>query len=70
VRSRRAAFAQFQDRVDLVWPLLMGGCHPNRDTGAAIVAAGFRLERCRGFGFPAHARLYPVLPRILGIARA
>ena len=70
VRSRRAAFARFQDRVDLVWPLLMGGCHPNRDTGAAIAAAGFRLERCRGFGFPAHARLYPVLPRILGVARA
>jgi ubiquinone/menaquinone biosynthesis C-methylase UbiE len=69
VRSRRPGFARFQDRVDLVWPLLMGGCHPNRDTASAIAAAGFRLERFRGFGFPAHARLYPVMPRILGVAR-
>ena len=69
VRSRRPGFARLQDRADLVWPRLMGGCHPNRDTGAAIAAAGFRLERYRGFGFPAHARLYPVLPRILGVAR-
>jgi ubiquinone/menaquinone biosynthesis C-methylase UbiE len=69
VRSRRPGFAGYQDRVDLVWPSLMGGCHPNRDTAAAIAAAGFGLERCRGFGFPAHARLYPVLPRILGVAR-
>jgi ubiquinone/menaquinone biosynthesis C-methylase UbiE len=69
VRSRRPGFARYQDRADLVWPLLMGGCHPNRDTAAAIAAADFRLERCRGFGFPAQARLYPVMPRILGIAR-
>jgi SAM-dependent methyltransferase len=69
VRSRRPGFARFQDRADLVWPLLMGGCHPNRDTATAIEAAGFAFERCRGFGFPAHARLYPVLPRILGVAR-
>lgn len=69
VRSRRPGFARYQDRVDLVWPLLMGRCHPNRDTESAIAGAGFRLERCRGFGFPAHARLYPVMPRILGIAR-
>jgi ubiquinone/menaquinone biosynthesis C-methylase UbiE len=70
VRSRRPGFARYQDRADLVWPLLMGGCHPNRDTAAAIEAAGFRLERWRGFGFPEDARLYPVLPRILGAARA
>lgn len=69
VRSRRPGFARFQDRADLAWPLVMGGCHPNRDTASAIAAAGFRLERCRGFGFPAHARLYPVMPRILGVAR-
>ena len=69
VRSRRPGFGRFQDRADLVWPRLMGGCHPNRDTASAIAAAGFRLERYRGFGFPAHARLYPVMPRILGVAR-
>jgi SAM-dependent methyltransferase len=58
VRSRRPSFARWQRRVDSVWPRLMGGCHPDRD------------ERCRGFSFPATARIYPVAPRILGVARA
>jgi hypothetical protein len=48
----------------------MGGCHTDRDTLAAIADAGFRIERCRGFGCPADARAYPVAPRILGLARA
>jgi ubiquinone/menaquinone biosynthesis C-methylase UbiE len=69
VRSRRPGFARFQDLSALVWPRLMGGCQPNRETLAAIEAAGFRIERCRGFGFPPAARAYPVLPRILGVAR-
>jgi ubiquinone/menaquinone biosynthesis C-methylase UbiE len=70
VRSRRPGFARWQRVVDSVWPRVMGGCHTDRDTLTAIVDAGFRLERCRGFGFPAAARLYPVAPRILGVARA
>ena len=69
VRSRRPGFARFQDLSAVVWPRLMGGCQPNRDTLSAIERAGYRIERCRGFGFPAHARAYPVLPRILGAAR-
>jgi ubiquinone/menaquinone biosynthesis C-methylase UbiE len=69
VRSSRPRFARYQDAVDRVWPRLMGGCHPNRDTLAAIQGAGFEVERVRSFGFPAHARAYPVLPRILGSAR-
>ncbi len=68
VRSRRAAFGRYQDAVALVWPLLMGGCQPNRDTLAAIEGAGFQIERCRAFGFPPNARAYPVMPRILGVA--
>lgn len=70
VRSRRPSFARYQDAVAVVWPRLMGGCEPNRDTLAAIERSGFRIERCRGFGFPPQARAYPVTPRILGIARA
>lgn len=70
VRSRRPRFARYQDLVGHVWPHLMGGCRPNRDTLAAIERNGFRIERCRGFGFPYDARAYPVLPRILGAARA
>jgi SAM-dependent methyltransferase len=70
VRSRRPAFARWQRCVDALWPRLMGGCHPDRDTLAAIVDAGFRLERYRRFWFPPTARIYPVAPRVLGVARA
>jgi ubiquinone/menaquinone biosynthesis C-methylase UbiE len=69
VRSRRPRFACYQDATAHVWPRLMGGCQPNRQTLAAIERAGFAIERCRGFGFPENARAYPVAPRILGIAR-
>jgi SAM-dependent methyltransferase len=70
VRSRRRPFARWQERLDPLWSRLFGGCHPNRDTLAAIEAAGFALERCRGFGFPVDARATPVVPPILGTARA
>jgi ubiquinone/menaquinone biosynthesis C-methylase UbiE len=69
VRSRRGGFARWQRGVDPIWSRLMGGCRTHRDTVAAIEAAGFRVEWCRGFGFPPGARLYPVMPRVLGIAR-
>ncbi len=69
VRSRRPAFARYQDAVATLWPRLMGGCMPNRETLAAIEQGGFRIEHCRGFGFPPAARAYPVAPRILGTAR-
>jgi SAM-dependent methyltransferase len=70
VRSRRPGFAWWQRRVDPLWTRLFGGCHADRDTVAAIERAGFTFERCRGFPFPEDARLYPVAPRILGVARA
>ncbi len=70
VRSRRPWFARWQGLVDPLWSRLMGGCHPDRDTLKAIAEAGFTLERCRGFPFPPCAPLYPVAPRILGLARA
>jgi hypothetical protein len=70
VRSRRPGFARWQRGVDWAWSRLMGGCHADRDTLAAIADAGFHLEHCRGFGFPPGARVYPVIPRVLGVARA
>jgi SAM-dependent methyltransferase len=70
VRSRRPRFARWQASLDPLWSRLFGGCHPSRDTLAAIEAAGFELERCRGFGFPVDSRATPVLPRVLGTARA
>jgi ubiquinone/menaquinone biosynthesis C-methylase UbiE len=69
VRAEQAGFGRMQDAVDLVWPRLMGGCHPNRDTLAAIERAGYRIESVRRFRFPPSARLWPVAPRILGVAR-
>jgi ubiquinone/menaquinone biosynthesis C-methylase UbiE len=70
VRSRRAGFARWQRLVDGLWSRMMGGCHTDRETLAAIIEAGFAIDRCRGFGFPARAICYPVAPRILGVARA
>jgi ubiquinone/menaquinone biosynthesis C-methylase UbiE len=68
VRSRDPVFARFQQATDLVWPHLMGGCHVQRQTQAAIGRV-FTIEMCRGFRFPRSAVLSPVAPRILGVAR-
>jgi ubiquinone/menaquinone biosynthesis C-methylase UbiE len=68
VRSRDPLYARFQQAADLLWPHLMGGCHVRRQTLAAI-GEMFTIETCRGFRFPPSAVLYPVAPRILGIAR-
>ena len=70
VRGRNAVRGRFQDAVDLVWPRLMGGCHPNRDTLAAIERAGYTIETYRGFELPSGARLSPVSPRLVGVARS
>jgi ubiquinone/menaquinone biosynthesis C-methylase UbiE len=70
VRSRRPGFACWQRRIDWAWSRMLGGCHTDRDTLEAIAGAGFRVERCRGFSFPPGARVYPVAPRVLGVARA
>jgi ubiquinone/menaquinone biosynthesis C-methylase UbiE len=63
----KRALLQFADRSGL-WPAIAGGCHPARDTGSAIEAAGFTVERCERFGFSASA-IEPSVPHILGIAR-
>jgi ubiquinone/menaquinone biosynthesis C-methylase UbiE len=68
VRSRDVLFAGFQQAADLVWPHLMGGCHAQRQTQAAI-AEVFTVEACRGFRFPPSALFLPAAPRILGVAR-
>jgi SAM-dependent methyltransferase len=66
-RQPKRAILQFADRSGL-WPKLAGGCHPARDTTAAIDAAGFEIERCERFGFKASA-LEPNIPHVLGVAR-
>lgn len=44
VRSTGAFGAKVQDTIQPAWTCLAGGCHPNRDTEAAVEAAGFELE--------------------------
>ncbi|HEY7622729.1 MAG TPA: class I SAM-dependent methyltransferase, partial [Solirubrobacteraceae bacterium] len=50
-QPRRVLF-QLADHSGL-WPAIGGGCHPARDTAAAIEAAGFAIERCERFDFRA-----------------
>jgi ubiquinone/menaquinone biosynthesis C-methylase UbiE len=47
---------------------VFGGCRADRDTGAAIEQAGFRIERCRRF-LTRKLVDAPAAPRILGVAR-
>ena len=66
VRATDSRLAGWQDRLERPWGWLVGGCHPNRDTVAAITAAGFRvleLDRFDLAAMPALAR-----PHVLGVA--
>ncbi|MBK1782964.1 class I SAM-dependent methyltransferase [Prauserella cavernicola] len=63
------ARGRWQDAADLVWPSLMGGCHPNRDTLGAVRRAGFEVVRLRELIFPPGATVSVVASRILGVAR-
>lgn len=51
-----------------LWPRIAGGCHPARDTTAAIGRAGFAIESSERLMFAA-ARFEPAIPYILGSAR-
>jgi len=50
-----------------LWPRIAGGCHPARDTGAAIARAGFDVQRSDRFNFRS-SWFEPAIPHILGIA--
>lgn len=50
-----------------VWPAVAGGCHPARDTLAAIRAAGFEVRSHERFPFRAGA-VAPPIPHVLGAA--
>ncbi len=58
-----------QNRIVPVWRFCGGGCHPNRDTPAAIEAAGFQVERCRRFPFKPGPLMTVVEPHVIGVAR-
>ena len=50
-----------------LWPHIAGGCHPARDTSAAIERNGFTIQSCDRIMFAA-SRLEPSIPHILGRA--
>ncbi len=65
VRSEDPRHARWQDWLTPLWRPLSAGCHPNRDTSAALRAAGFALDVHRvPIGPPTPAR-----PHIVGVAR-
>jgi ubiquinone/menaquinone biosynthesis C-methylase UbiE len=43
---------RWQDRIEPLWRRLHGGCHPNRDTVAAIEVAGFEIDALESFHPP------------------
>jgi ubiquinone/menaquinone biosynthesis C-methylase UbiE len=43
VRSLRPWQARLQDLIQPAWTWFTGGCHPNRDTEAAVARAGFAV---------------------------
>ena len=66
VRATDPRLARWQDRLQHPWGWLVGGCHPNRDTVAAITAAGLRLVQLDRFDLQAMPPL--ARPHVLGVA--
>jgi ubiquinone/menaquinone biosynthesis C-methylase UbiE len=69
VRSTRRPIGWLQQAVAPAWSRLAGGCHPDRDTTAAITEAGFRITSLERFGFSPQ-RGAPPLAHVLGRASA
>jgi ubiquinone/menaquinone biosynthesis C-methylase UbiE len=69
VRSKHPVFGMLQDAIAPLWSRAAGGCQPNRNTAAAIEAAGFGIEQIDWFSY-APLRFFPKHTHILGHARA
>jgi ubiquinone/menaquinone biosynthesis C-methylase UbiE len=70
VLSGEPGLARLQNAVAWFWPLVGGGCHPNRDTVGAIERSGFDIERCERFPFRPSPVMAPVTPHVIGAATA
>jgi hypothetical protein len=66
VRATDPRLARWQDRLEGPWGWLAGGCHPNRDTVAAITVAGLRVVQLDRFDLQAMPPL--ARPHVLGVA--
>jgi ubiquinone/menaquinone biosynthesis C-methylase UbiE len=67
VRSAHRLVAVGEDLVTPLWSRFAGGCHPNRDSVAAISAAGFNVTSVDRFGFSPQ-RGVPPTAHVLGRA--
>ncbi len=67
VRSEEPKLARWQDRLERPWSWIGRGCHPNRDTLAAIGAAGLDVTDVRRDRTPKAPAL--VRPIVIGEAR-
>jgi SAM-dependent methyltransferase len=65
VRSEHPSLAHWQDRLERPWGWVGAGCHPNRDTEAAIAGAGFAFESLERFPMPG---IPIVRPHVSGVA--
>ena len=63
----KRALLQALDHSGL-WSRIAGGCHPARDTAAAIQRTGFEIQTSERIMFSA-SRFEPSIPHILGTAR-
>jgi len=63
VRAHQPNLAKWQDRLERPWRFLGDGCHCNRDTVAAISAAGFHLGDVERDEFPKAPRIVKPLAR-------
>jgi len=68
VRSDKPWFGLLEDAITPLWSRVGGGCHPNRDTAAAIRAAGFEMQTLDRFSY-APLRFFPAHAHVLGRAR-
>ena len=68
VRSDDTDRARWQDRLTPVWRFCGRGCHPNRDTAAALQDAGFAFDRLDEGRLPKAPPI--VRPMITGVARS
>jgi ubiquinone/menaquinone biosynthesis C-methylase UbiE len=67
VRSKSRIVGLLQDVITPIWKRQAAGCHPNRDTLAALRSAGFVVETAEDFGF-APTAWSPPLRHVLGSA--
>ena len=69
VRANSPGHARVQRIVEPVWHRVGGGCHPSRDTTAAIERSGFVIEECERFSFAPSLLARVGAPHIIGVAR-